>query len=230
MSSDKNIEWNKVIKKEAIGTDGLDVGEIDKIGDTYIIAQRGLLDKKRYRIPKSFAESFDGNVLKLKITESEMQSCEETEGQKFEGYSFLKSSDLSKEFDTKIPLMAENIETSKSITEDKVDIIKKPVTDTKTVEIELLQEVITIERRSITDNNTVTYSNELSNIESGSNEGRTEIFIPLKREVPVIIKKPYVKEEIIVRKRPITDTKTITADVTHENLKHDNKLNINEKE
>ena len=156
MSSNKNIEWNKVIKKEAIGTNGLDVGEIDEIEDTYIIAQRGLLDKKRYRIPKFLVESFDGTVLKLKINESEMQLCEETEGQKYEGYSFLKSSDISKEFDTKIPLMAENIEVSKSITEDKVDIIKKSITDTKTVEIELLQEVLTIERRPITDTNTGT--------------------------------------------------------------------------
>ena len=46
----------------------------------------------------------------------------------------------------------------------------------------------------------------------------------------MIIKKPYVKEEVIVKKKPITETKTITEHVTHENIKYDNKANRDLKE
>lgn len=224
MSSDKNIDWGGVVKKEVIGIDGLDLGKIHDVGDTHIITQKGLINKKRYHIPKSAAESFDGDTLKLRVSESEMQGFEETEGQKFEGYSAFKSSDMSKELETKIPVMAENLGVSKRIAEDKVDIIKEPITETKTVEIELTREVITIERRPVATNNNADATNtndDNSNAERGGPvESRTEISIPLKREEPVISKKPYVKEEIIVKKKPVTETKTITADVTYEKIKN----------
>ncbi|HEY6536154.1 MAG TPA: YsnF/AvaK domain-containing protein [Candidatus Nitrosocosmicus sp.] len=228
-SSNKNIDWNKVIKKEAIGVDGLDLGKVHDVRDTYIITQRGFIDKKRYHIPKSSAESFDRDILRLRISESDLQGYEETEDQKFEGYSSFKSSDLSKEQETTIPVMAENLEVSKSIQEDRSKIIKEPITETKTVEIELAGEIITIERRPV-NYNAGAASNESYNTESGGPaESRIEISIPLKKEVPVITKKPYVKEEIVVKKKPVTDTKSITEDVTHENIKYDNKLKENDK-
>ena len=147
---------------------------------------------------------------------------------------------MTKELETKIPVMAENLEVTKRLTEDKVDIIKEPVTETKTVEIELMRETVTIERRPVNDNGKSitnsgirgTNTNNL-NSSSFSSEGpvefRTEILIPLKREEPIIIKKPYVKEEIIVKKKPITETKTLTEDITHENVTYDNKLNKDQK-
>src|SRR6476620_8022315 len=135
--SNVKIDWNNVIKKEVIGIDGLNLGEVHEVGDAYFTTQKGLINKKRYHIPKSKVESFDGEI---------------DGGQKFEGYSSFKSSDMSKELETKIPVMAENLEITKRLTEENVDIIKEPVIETKTVEIELMQETITIERRPITDN------------------------------------------------------------------------------
>jgi uncharacterized protein (TIGR02271 family) len=233
MPTDNNkddIDWNNVIKKEAIGTDGLDLGEVHEVGDTYIITQKGLINKKRYHIPISSAEGFDGDTLKLRVSESELKSFEETGGQNFDGYSAFKSSDMTKELETKIPVMGENLEIKKKIAEDSVNIIKEPLMETKTVEIELTREMVTIERRPV-DSNSSSYdsSNQSSSIE-GPVESRTEISIPLKREEPVITKKPYVKEEVIVKKKPVTETKTITEDITHENIKYDNKVNNDLKE
>ena len=53
MSTDKNIDWNGVIKKEAVGIGGVDLGEVYDIKDEYIVTQKGFLDKKWYHIPKS---------------------------------------------------------------------------------------------------------------------------------------------------------------------------------
>jgi len=231
-SSNVKIDWNNVIKKEVIGIGGLDLGEVHEVGDTYFTTQKGLINKKRYHIPKSKAESFDGDTITVRVDESELSGFEEeaNDRQKFEGYSSFKSSDMSKELETKIPVMAENLEITKSIAEDKVDIIKEPVIETKTVEIELMRETITIERRPV-DSSSSSSSLEQSSSTTIENpvESRTEISIPLKREEPVITKKSYVKEEIIVKKKPITETKEITEEITHENVKYDNKLNKEEK-
>jgi sporulation protein YlmC with PRC-barrel domain len=42
-----NIDWTNVVKKEVIGTDGLDLGEVVEIGDNFIVVQKGLLNKKK---------------------------------------------------------------------------------------------------------------------------------------------------------------------------------------
>ena len=228
MSSDNNIDWNNIIKKEAIGIEGVDLGQVHEVKDTYLIIQKGLVDKKWYRIPKSLIENFDGIVLRLKVNESELTQYEKTENKKFEDKpspSSYESIDRSKDIGTtEIPLMGEDLKITKSITEDNINITKVPITETKTLEIQLTHEEILIERRPVNSEyhlyNTSIQSTEqksLSPIE-GPVESRTEMSIPLKREEPVVTKKPYVKEEVIVKKKPITETKEVSEEVTHEKV------------
>ena len=215
----ENIDWNNVVKKGAIGIDGLDLGEVHEVGDTYVITQKGLLNKKRYHIPISSVESFDGDMLKMRVNEVELHGYEEGGGQKFEGYSSFKSSDMSKELETKIPVMGESLDVSKRMTENKVRIIKTPVKEIKKVDIELTHEEITIERIPTNDDTKPSGSTE------NPVQSKTEIIIQLKREEPVVTKTPYVKEEVIVRKRPITETKTITEVLVDERVNYDDRFN-----
>jgi uncharacterized protein (TIGR02271 family) len=213
---DNNIDWNNVVKKEAIGLNGEDLGEVSEVGNSFIITQKGIINKKRYYLPKKSVTSFDGSVLRLNMTNNDLEGYKETERGGFNEYPSFESSDMSKELETKIPVMGESLDVSKRLTENKVKIIKTPVKEIKKVDIELTHEEITIER--IPTNNDTT--------PSGSTEKpvqtKTEIIIQLKREEPVVTKTPYVKEEVIVRKRPITETKTITEEITNENIKYDN--------
>lgn len=218
-SNKDNIDWNNAVKKEAIGTDGLDLGTVHAVGDTYIVTQKGLLNKKRYHIPISSAESFDGEIVKLRVSESELQGYEESEGQKFEGYSSFKSSDMSKELETKIPVMGENLEVSKRLTENKVKIVKEPVKEIKKVDIELTHEEITIERIP-----SINESSPSSTSVENPVQSKTEIIINLKREEPVINKHSYVKEEVVIKKKPITETRTITDVIVNEQIKYDDKV------
>ncbi len=228
MSSDNNIDWNSVIKKEAIGIGGVDLGEVYKIEDTYIILQKGLLDKKWYHIPRSLVENFDGIVLRLKVIESELVRYEGTENKKFKdaSSSSIESPDLSKEMETtNIPLMGENLEATKSIIEDNVNITKEPIRETKTVEITLTHEEIAIERRPIREADSDTYISSMQSLEQKSSspierqvEKRTEISIPLKREEVATTKTPYVKEEVVVKKKPVTETKEVSKEVTSEKI------------
>jgi stress response protein YsnF len=233
----ENINWNNVLKKEVIGTDGLDLGEVAEVGDNFIIIQKGLLNKKRYIIPISTVENFDGDILRVKVNENDLLEYEEPSDPQFKDYSTFKSSDMSREIETKIPVIGENLEVAKKIVEDKVDIIKDPIKETKTVEIELTYEKVSIER--IPFENKGEDSND-SNDKSGVEykpaiekpvSSKTQISIPLKREVPVVIKNPYIREEVVIKKKPVKETKIITTDITHERVSYgeNDSQTINEK-
>ncbi len=74
MSSSDNIEWNQVIKKEARGKGDDDLGEVQEIHQENVITKVGLIDKVTYSIPKSFVDTFDGHVLRFKLTKEEAEA------------------------------------------------------------------------------------------------------------------------------------------------------------
>jgi len=49
-------------------------------------------------------------------------------------------------------------------------------------------------------------------------QSKIEISIPLKKEDVVVSKKSFVKEEIIIKKKPVTETKTITEQLISEKV------------
>src|SRR5919112_1951979 len=136
----------------------------------------------------------------------------------------LNGEDLGEvlELETKIPVMAQNLEVTKKLTENKVKIIKEPVKEIKKIDVELTHEEIMIER--IPSNNDKSLPSS-SQINEDPNKSKTELIIKLKREEPVIKKYSFVKEEVVIKKKPITETKTITDVVVNERVNYDNNLN-----
>ena len=222
-----NIDWDNIVKKEAIGLNGEDLGEVLEVRKNHIVTQKGILNKKRYYLPKKAISSFDGTILKVNMTNNDLDQYKGNGDQLFDDYSSFKSSDMSKELETKIPVMAENLEVTKRLTEDKVQIIKEPVKEIRKIDVELTHEEITIER--IPSNNDDS-SSSLSPPNEGPNKSNTELIIKLKREEPVIKKYSFVKEEVVIKKKPITETKTITDVVVNERINYDNDLNKNVKQ
>ncbi len=72
-----NIDWNDVIKKEARGINDEDLGEVQEVQDNYVLIQRGMIDKEIFYIPKDQAESYDGNILKFKLSESDLSKYQD---------------------------------------------------------------------------------------------------------------------------------------------------------
>jgi hypothetical protein len=74
MSADdrkKDFDWDEVIKKEARGINDADFGEVQlAIGDT-VITEKGVTDKKRFYLPKSLVDKYDGHTIWFRITEDE---------------------------------------------------------------------------------------------------------------------------------------------------------------
>lgn len=93
---------------------------------------------------------------------------------------------------TTVPLIEERVEVSKRTEEDTTNIVKKPITETKTIEVPVTHEEISIERRKPTGEQTHTQQKPITSTE--------EIEIPVKREEIEVNKKPYIREEVVVKK------------------------------
>ena len=221
--SSNDFPWKETIKKEARGIDDADFGEIQSVDPEYVKTQKGIIDKEFFSFPVNLVQDYDGNRVLFKVTEEEARNSYmlsqnvddrddfsdseiETESITTNDHDSLSN---TKEKEEVIPLMSEKLDVTKREFVDETVITKKPVKETKTVEVQLIREEIeSIERRPP------------SGVSEAQNpiESPEEIKIPLKREEPEVTKKPYVKEEVVVKKKVVTDKKEITEDITSEEL------------
>ena len=238
-SDSKNIPWNEIIKKDAVGINHEDFGKIQEVGSVSILTKKGFLNTEFFDIPKDLVASYDGDKVYFKINEEEARNFSKrnsslmTEKEEKEDSSINQSkitaedenNNLSTDYtsignknnDIVIPLMSEELVITKKEVTDEVIITKKPVTETKTEQVQLMHEEIRIERRPASNSkdspDTSTTKEDIPPIES-----KTEIKIPLKREEVKVTKKPYVKEEIIVKRHPVTEIRKISEEIITEQI------------
>jgi uncharacterized protein (TIGR02271 family) len=210
-----NIDWNDVIKKEARGLDDEDFGEVQEVSKGYVFVQKGIIDKKKFFIPQDKVESYDGEVLRFGISYDEALST-------YQGESYPASSSQSSQTgsdqlsntleseETTIPLTEEKLDVTKRVEESQTSITKEPVTETKTMEVPVTHEEVSIERRKPTGDQTYTDQKPVNS--------REDIEIPLTSEEVEVSKTPYVKEEVVVKKKPVTETREVTEEVTSEKV------------
>jgi len=71
MASLSSIDWNDVIDKEARSSNNEDLGEVQKVDENYIFVQRGMISKDKFYIPVDMVESYDGTILRFRISEED---------------------------------------------------------------------------------------------------------------------------------------------------------------
>jgi hypothetical protein len=70
---DDSFDWNKVTKKEAKSNDNKELGEIQGTEYDCLVVERGIANKEFFYIPKDLVENFDGDTVRFKISEDEIQ-------------------------------------------------------------------------------------------------------------------------------------------------------------
>jgi uncharacterized protein (TIGR02271 family) len=206
--STESIAWDDVIKKEAQGApDDSDFGEVQEVGQHYVLTQKGIMNKERFYVPKYLVQGYDGSTLWFNASEGQLDTWKRDSAPSYDEYSRFKKTDTPSDIETRIPVIEERLQVSKRESTDEAVITKTPVTETKTVEVPVTHEEMTVERRPA----------------SGTGAERpvsseTEARVPLRKEEVEVTKKPYVKEEVVVKKEPITETKTISDTVTSEKV------------
>jgi uncharacterized protein (TIGR02271 family) len=173
-----------------------------------------MINKEKFYIPQDQVESYDGSVLRFTISEDEIKSKYMSDMPpppssftKPTSSRIQRSEDNNKDFgqveegETKVPLSDEKLNVSKHTQESQVKVTKEPIKETKTVQVPLTHEEVTIETRPP--------SGDTQAQEPVSS--KEDITIPVKKEeVGEVKKTPYVKEEVVVKKKPVTETKEVT--------------------
>ena len=184
--------------------DDYDLGEVQQVTSEYVFTQKGLVNMKWFQIPKRLAQEFDGNKLVLRVTEQEANDL------------YIKDEPPSEEFEEEsestVALVEERLEPQKKKVIEVATIVKEPVRETKQMKVSLTHEELVLNRKPVT-----------KPIRSNKKpvKTRTEIKIPLKREEIESTKKSYVREEVIVKKKPVTETLNVTEEVTSEKITED---------
>jgi uncharacterized protein (TIGR02271 family) len=225
-----NIDWDDVIKKEARGINDEDLGEVQEVTQDYVLVKKGVINKEKLYIPRDLAIGYNGTILIFNITAEEAKN-------KFlrDSEPVLSQSQVSGEGATItddlviIPVMAERLDVSKKAYSQEAKIIKESITDTKTTEVQLVHEELYIETRPISQEeeevstakgyqtNTSSSSSVQSDIPTEEEEEEVATLF-LRVEVPEVSKHPYLKEEIIVKKESITETKKISEQIRSEKV------------
>ena len=238
VSKSDEIPWNKIIKKEARGIDNADFGEIQSVDPDHVITQKGIIDKEIFFFPTNLVQGDDGDRVWFKVTEEEARnSYMQSQNVNFLDQGDSRSNNIETETtydkslsNTKteeeiIPLMAEKLDIAKTEVEDEVIITKEPVKDTKTEQIPVMHEELTIEIRPVSNNqSSLLSSNNYNHTSHEENEilkpveNKTNIRIPLKREEVEVSRIPYVKEEIVVKKKTVPETRTFTEEIMTEKV------------
>ena len=73
----QDIRWEDVANKAAIGIDKCDLGKVQQIKDDTIITEKGVINKKRYFLPKKLIDKFNGNILYFKIMKAEAKQFQQ---------------------------------------------------------------------------------------------------------------------------------------------------------
>jgi uncharacterized protein (TIGR02271 family) len=217
-SSSFITDWGSIVGKNVKTVDYQDAGKV--IGaveneEAIIISYEGPHTSYNYRVPKNRVQGFDGPDLLLSIARAELADYEISDIQSYAAHlGSIKTEQKGGEEEITVPVIEEKLNVSKKIMTDEATIIKEPVTETKTIEVSVMHEEIVIEKRSATaaEDNASTLENP------PSKTTRTLIRVPLIHEVVKIKKEPYVRQEIVIRKKPRTETKTISDFVISEEV------------
>ena len=192
------------------------IGAVDN-EEKIIISYEGSHSSYNYRVPKNRVQGLEGPDLLLSIARAELTEYEISDIQNYAAQlRSIKTEKKGGEEERVVPVIEEKLNISKKVITDEATIIKEPVTETKTIEVSLMHEEIDIEKRpptSESEGNTRVLENH-----PPPRNTRTQIRVPLIHEEVKIKKESYVKEEIVIRKKPRTETKTVSEFVISEKV------------
>jgi rubredoxin len=73
MTSKQPKTWFSIINESVHTSDDIDIGDIEAINRNFVVIKRGFLSVHYYYIPVNRIEGWDGKVLWLKLTESQVK-------------------------------------------------------------------------------------------------------------------------------------------------------------
>src|SRR5215212_2157299 len=124
-NTNESIAWDNIIKKEARGAvDDSDFGEVQELGQQYVLTQKGMVSKQKYYIPKYLVQGFDGDTLWFNASESDLEGWKRDSPPDNNEYSNYKTQETPPDVETRIPLIEERLNVSKSTSTSEATITR----------------------------------------------------------------------------------------------------------
>jgi uncharacterized protein (TIGR02271 family) len=215
-AGDAVVNWDRIIHKNVRTLDNQGMGKVTAVPndeDTIIISSQSGGDQ--YKIPRSFVSGFNGAEVLLNQTAYKIYSAS-YKVESAVAYEAKPSDIMTQERPSQegqqesiVPLTEERLNVSKTTSTTQYTLTKEPVTEKKTVDVPVTHEELVVEKRPPKDS---------TSSPDGPVKSKTEIKVLLNREEVEVTKKPFVKEEIVVRKKPVTETRTVSDTVTSERI------------
>ena len=212
---DAVVNWDRIIHKNVRTLDNQGMGKVIAVPndeDTIIISSQS--GGEQYKIPRSCVSGFNGAEVLLNETAYKISSSYRVD--KASVYQ-AKPSDIiteehqQQEEESTVPVIEERLNVSKKTSITQYTITKDPITEKKTIEVPVTHEELIVEKRPPKDST--------SSSTQGPVKSKTEIKVPLNREEVEVTKEPFVKEEVVVKKKPVTETRTVSDTVRKERIK-----------
>ncbi len=138
------IDWNEVIKKEARGIQDENIGDVQEVSNGFIVVQRGIINKEKFFIPQDKAESFDGKILRFKISKEVISNNyqRDTYPEPIFQDESNKTSTIMKPEKITIEVIEEKLDISKRAEGSHVSHVKESVMEIRTVQVPMVYEEI----------------------------------------------------------------------------------------
>jgi uncharacterized protein (TIGR02271 family) len=225
------VSWKEAHKKEARGVNDYDLGEVQDTGTYYVRTQKGRGSHTEYYIPKKYFTSFDGHTVHFDVSEmnakefvADMYPSDEEYRAKYEPKKAMAPAMAAAapvvipstgpmagtDIVERIPIMTEHLDVTKHMHEDEVVITKTPYMETQTRDVGVMHEEIRIEEAKPSDTTRMPEAKRDMNTET--------IRVPVRHEDVDVTRTPEVKEEVIVHRTPVTETRHISEQVRSEKV------------
>jgi uncharacterized protein (TIGR02271 family) len=214
---DAVVNWDRIIHKNIRTLDNQGMGKVIAMPndeDTIIISSQS--GGEQYKIPRSSVSGFNGAEVLLNETAYKISSSYRVDNAL--AYEARLSDIITEERqqqeekeESTVPVIEERLNVSKKTSITQYTITKDPITEKKTIEVPVTHEELIVEKRP------PKYSTSSS--AQGPVKSKTEIKVPLNREEVEVTKEPFVKEEVVVKKKPVTETRTVSDTVRKERIK-----------
>lgn len=222
-------QFSDAVKKEARGNNDYDLGEVQDSGVCYVHTQRGIGSKTQFYIPKNLVKRYDGKTMYFDVAEndavkfvgsgapSDTDCLPKYEAQvkavpdltnKPLAFIDTNASNNLSDIVERIPLMTQRLDVNKHTVKEEATITKIPYMENQSRDIPVMHQVITIERAKPSSSTTVPkFSNDL----------KPEVInVTLEHEVVDVTKTPEVREELLIHRTPVTETRHVSEEIRSE--------------
>jgi uncharacterized protein (TIGR02271 family) len=212
-SGDAVVNWDRIIHKNVRTVDNQGIGKVIAVpNDEDMIITSSQSGGEQYKIPRSSVSGFNGAEVSLNETAYKVASYKVGNASPYEARPsdiITEERQQEEEEETTVPLIEERLNVSKRTSTTQSTVTKEPVVEKKTIEVPITHEELVVEKRPAKD-----YSSSAE----GPVRSKTEIKVLLNREDVEVTKKPFVKEEIVVKRRAVTEIKTVSDTATSERI------------